>query len=87
MATAKKSSTEGVSTKATPEEKLVEVFIPRTADGDAAQYVGINGHSTLVPKGKRVKVSPAVAEVINNMLEAENLAYQRQQELQDESKF
>lgn len=86
MAT-KKNAAEGVSTKETPEDQLVEVFIPRTADGEAAQYVGINGYATLVPKGKRVKVSPAVAEVINNMLDAENLAYQRQQELQDNSKF
>lgn len=87
MATKKKAPTEGVSTKATPEEKLVEVFIPLTADGAASQYVAINGYATLVPKGQRVKVSPAVAEVINNMLDAENRAFQKRQALQANSKF
>ena len=44
------------------EEKRVEVFIPRGSDReDPNLFVGINGMSYLLPKGKKSMVPPEVA--------------------------
>ena len=47
------------------EEKRVEVFIPRGADReDPNFFVGINGVSYLLPRGRTSLVPPEVAEEI-----------------------
>lgn len=44
------------------EEKRIEVFIPRGSDReDPNLFVGINGMSYLLPKGKKSSVPPEVA--------------------------
>jgi len=50
------------STKSKPEPARVEVLIPRGGEReDPNLFVGINGVSYLLPKGKRSQVPTAVA--------------------------
>lgn len=47
------------------DNKRIEVFIPRGGDrADPNLFVGINGVNYLLPRGKKSKVPPAVAEEI-----------------------
>ena len=44
-------------------EQLVEVFIPRnTANQDPNYFVGVNGVSYILPRGKKSRVPVCVAE-------------------------
>lgn len=51
---------------ATPEEERVLVFIPYVDGEDPEVTVGINGYFTKIQKGKQVRVTKAVAEVLQN---------------------
>lgn len=54
-----------MSTTTTKAETRVEVSIPRGAEReDPNLYVGINGRSYLLPKGRKSSVPRAVAEEI-----------------------
>ena len=56
----------------------VEVFIPKGyANEEPNQFVGVNGVNYLLPKGKKSKVSPAIA--------AEIARSQKAQETMDEN--
>lgn len=55
--------------KAEEEEERVLVFIPYTPGEDPEVTVGINGVFTKIQKGKQVKVTKAVAEVLQNSSE------------------
>lgn len=55
--------------KEAEEEERVLVFIPYTPGEDPEVTVGINGVYTKIQKGKQVRVSQAVAEVLQNSSE------------------
>lgn len=58
---------------AEPQDNGVEVFIQRgNQNDDPNLFVGVNGKSYLIPKGKRVLVPPKVADEINRANAARN---------------
>lgn len=85
-----------VTAEATPEEpekeapKMVEVELFR----DSERYtndvsVTVNGKTTIVPRGKTVKVPPEVAEVLRNAQKQRNVAaeYMEREEEEFERKL
>ncbi len=62
------------------DDGLVEVYIPRSGPNDEEQIViGLNGVNTIIPKGLRVRVKPAVAEELNRSMAAKDLMYARKE--------
>ena len=56
----------------------VEVFLPRASLSDDPNFfVGVNGESFLLPRGKSSFVPPAVAEEIQRAQRAQNLLDER----------
>lgn len=55
--------------KEAEEEERVLVFVPYTPGEDPEVTVGINGVYTKIQKGKQVRVTQAVAEVLQNSSE------------------
>ena len=67
-------------------EKLVEVFIPRNnANQDPNFFVGVNGVSYLLPRGKSSLVPAAVAAEIERARAAEDAMYEAQETLRSKS--
>ncbi len=63
-------------------ENLVEVFIPRnTANQDPNYFVGVNGVSYILPRGKKSKVPVAAAVEIARAQAAEDAMYEAQETL------
>ena len=63
-------------------ENKVEVMIPRTRGNNEANYfVGVNGVSYLLPRGKKSLVPDFVAEEIERSRAAEEAMYEAQDEL------
>ena len=58
MATAVKANTEKNVQKVT-------VFLPKIAGEDTTVFVGLNGKAWQIPRGKKVEVPAAVAEILN----------------------
>lgn len=59
----------------------VEVFVPRSGTGTEEQLlIGINGVMTIIPKGQRVRVSPAVAEEVERSIAAEERMYRNKED-------
>ena len=72
MATEKK--TEAASEKLPDPYELEEIFIPRAgAKEDPNLFVSVNGKNFLIPKGKKSKVPPEIAEEIRRANEAEEM--------------
>ena len=62
------------------EKKKSEVFIPkRPGDGDPNLYVGINGKSYLIPKGRKVLVPEEVAQEVTRAAAAESAQTEEQE--------
>lgn len=63
-------------------ENLVEVFIPRnTANQDPNYFVGVNGVSYILPRGKKSRVPVAAAVEIARAQAAEDAMYEAQETL------
>ena len=68
-------------------EKLVEVFIPRNnANQDPNFFVGVNGVSYILPRGKKSLVPPAVAAEIDRAVAAQEKMYEEQEALLQQAK-
>lgn len=52
------------SVKNTP-ANTVSVFVPKVAGEAPILWVGLNGKSWSIPRGKRVEVPPEVAEIVH----------------------
>ena len=64
------------------DEQLVEVFIPRNAaNKDPNFFVGVNGVSYLLPRGKKSLVPAAAAAEIERARAAEDAMYEAQEAL------
>ncbi len=63
------------------EEKVI-VRLPRNGVNDDAEFVGVNGSTYLIPKGKPVEIPKAVAEVLRHKEEMEEVAYAYDAEMQ-----
>lgn len=71
----------------TKKEARVEVFIPRGAERDEANFfVSVNGKSYLLPKGKTSKVPPEVAAEINRAVKAQSMLDDRKDALLEATK-
>ncbi len=69
-----------------PNEKLVEVFIPRSAGNkDPNFFVGVNGVSYLLPRGKKSLVPAAAAAEIERARRAEDAMYEAQDALKSKT--
>ena len=79
MATEKKTEAVAEKTEAAAEKlpdpyELEEIFIPRAgAKEDPNLFVSVNGKNFLIPKGKKSKVPPEIAEEIRRANEAEEM--------------
>lgn len=58
------------------------IFIPKKNPKDTEQFIGINGKTWLVQKGKQVEVPKPVAEVIRHSIEADERAEEYMEMLQ-----
>ena len=68
-------------------DNRVEVFIPRGAERDEPNlFVGVNGKSYLLPRGKTSKVPPEVAAEINRANKAQSALDDRKDELLEKSR-
>ena len=66
------------------DEQLVEVFTPRNAaNKDPNFFVGVNGVSYLLPRGKKSLVPAAAAAEIERALRAEDAMYEAQDALKN----
>ena len=83
MAT-KKPETEVAEKKAKKDDR-VSVMIPYIEGQDPEVTVIINGHITKIKKGHQVKVSRAVASVLENSNQQMMVAYENQQKLKSQS--
>lgn len=83
MAT-KKPETEVAETKAKEEER-VSIMIPFVEGQDPEVTVIINGEITKIKKGHQVKVTRAVASVLENSNQQMMVAYENQQKLKNQS--
>lgn len=64
------------------DEKMVEVFIPRNAaNKDPNFFVGVNGVSYLLPRGKKSLVPAAAAAEILRAQRAEEAMFEAQEAL------
>lgn len=87
MAT-KKPETEVAEPKAKAKEKddeRVSIMIPYIEGQDPEVTVIINGHITKIKKGHQVKVTRAVASVLENSNQQMMVAYENQQKLKNQS--
>ena len=66
---------------AEPEEERVLVFVPYVEGEDPEVTVGINGVFTKIQKGKQVRVTKAVAEVLENSNKQVMLARENREKL------
>ena len=84
MATKKNPDIEKEEPKKTaePEEERVLVFIPYIDGEDPEVTVGINGYFTKIQKGKQVRVTKAVAEVLQNSSEQVMIARENSKKLE-----
>ena len=71
-----------VKTKVEAEEKL-PIMIPKSKEHKEPVWVCINGNGTLIERGKQVMVTKPVYEVLQNKFKMEELALERQEELQN----
>lgn len=63
-------------------DKLVEIFIPRNAASkDPNFFVGVNGVSYLLPRGKKSLVPAAAADEIRRAQKAEDAMFEAQEAL------
>ena len=69
-------------TAAKEEEERVLVFIPYIPGEDPEVTVGINGEYTKIQKGKKVRVTQAVAEVLENSNEQTMIARENSKKLE-----
>lgn len=67
--------------KAVSRADRVEIFIPRTSGNEADLFVGVNGVSYLLPRGKKSLVPPAVAAEVQRAMAAEEKMYETQEAL------
>ena len=79
MASSKKVLTEDIVVeqpkKVDPWKQMVEIQIPKTADGSANYVIAsVNGKVFKIMKGVRVKVPAPIAEVIEHSFEAQEEA-------------
>lgn len=51
-----------------PMKNMVYVMVPKESGEDPTLFVGLNGRSWLIPRGKRVEVPEPVANIINESL-------------------
>ena len=66
--------TEAAAEKLPDPYELEEIFIPRAgAKEDPNLFVSVNGKNFLIPKGKKSKVPPEIAEEIRRANEAEEM--------------
>lgn len=71
----------------TKKDERVEIFIPRGyANEDPNFFVGVNGKSYLLPRGKKSMVPPEVAAEIRRSFEAQEALDQRVDALLEASK-
>lgn len=47
-----------------PMKEIETVFIPKSSGEDSVVFVGLNGKSYLIPRGKRVDVPKPVAQIV-----------------------
>ena len=67
-------------------DTLVEVFIPRNnANQDPNYFVGVNGVSYLLPRGKKSLVPAAAAAEIARAQAAEDAMYEAQETLRSKT--
>lgn len=90
MATKKPETTEVAEpkVKAKAKEKddeRVSIMIPYIEGQDPEVTVIINGHITKIKKGHQVKVTRAVASVLENSNQQMMVAYENQQKLKNQS--
>jgi len=71
----------GKKEEVTVEEKVM-VFIPRDKDGDDAISVIVNGDVTRLQRGKRIMVSKAVADNLENSDRQDAIAFELMENLQ-----
>lgn len=65
----------------------VEVFIPRVSgNNDPNLFVGVNGVSYILPRGKKSLVPPAVAAEIDRAVAAQEKMYEEQEALLQQAK-
>ena len=84
MAT-KKTESEVAETKVKgKDDERVSVMIPYIEGQDPEVTVIINGHITKIKKGHQVKVTRAVASVLENSNQQMMVAYENQQKLKSQ---
>lgn len=73
-----------ITEQATPEEgeKMVTIRLPLLKENSAPVFVGVNGRTWGIPRGKSVEVPECVVEVLRNSEQAqmEAIAYQQENE-------
>ncbi len=74
-----------MATKKNTDER-VEVFIPRNSGNEPNLFVGVNGVSYLLPRGKKSMVPKFVADEIARAQAAEEAMFEAQAELLAQSK-
>lgn len=79
MATTKKND----EVMTTSEEKLFDYYAPKSRELQEDIKVCVNGNWTIIQRGENVKVTESVYEVLMNKQRMENLALDRQKDLQD----
>lgn len=75
------------SVKSAPKGDTVSVFIPKVPGEAPSLWVGLNGKSWSIPRGKRVEVPAEVAEIIyrreRTMQHADEYAEEKRSELDE----
>lgn len=64
-------------------EERIPITIPKSKEHKEPVWVCINGNGTLIERGKQVMVTKPVYEVLQNKFKMEELALERQEELQN----
>lgn len=76
-----------MANKSTAKADLVSIFVPKVAGEDPILWVGLNGESWSIPRGKRTEVPADVAEIVyqkeRNMQIADDFAAEKQRDLQN----
>lgn len=64
---------------------MVSIFVPKVAGEDPILWVGLNGQSWSIPRGKRVEVPKDVADIVfqreQNMQMADEYADEKRRDL------
>lgn len=84
MATKKTESEVKAKVEKPEEEERVTVLIPYVEGEDPEVTVWVNDHITQIKKGRQVKVTKAVASVLENSNLAMMTAYDNQQSLKNQ---